>query len=115
MNYYKSLLARYKECLDEKTGEHIWGLDREVLDGFRDYMFETNTKDTLLARANRLKYTGTDDEKLEQLARLDHDNLAINGEIALKATAKEQYNECALEEAEFTTPNYYVINPYIYG
>ena len=112
--YYQALLARYKECTDE-NGDHIWRLAREVLDGFRDYMFEHYSRDDLLDRANRLGYVGTVAEKMEQLAELDHDNLAINGEVAEKTTAKDDYTEEAIENRAFETEHYYIINPFVYG
>lgn len=103
--YQKALFDRYKECQNEQ-GEHIWGLDYEVLDAFADYM-ATHYGESILAIANAEGYTGTDAEKLQALASQNHDNVAINGEFIDLVDESDEFRACRTYKAE--TPQYKIV------
>lgn len=96
--YQKALIDRYNECKTE-DGEHIWGLDGELLDAFTDYM-ATHYGESILAIANAERYTGTNAEKLRELASQHHDNLAINGDILSLVDEPDEFRACKDYKAE---------------
>lgn len=96
--YQKALFDRYNECKNEQ-GEHIWGLDYEILDAFADYM-ACHYENSILAIANAEHYVGTRAEKLQELARQHHDNLAINGEFIDLVNEPDEFRACNDYKAE---------------
>lgn len=101
--YQKALFDRYEECRetdkDGEKGEHIWGLDHEILDAFADYM-ATHYGESILAIANAEHYVGTRAEKLQALASQHHDNLAINGEFISLVDEPDEFRACKDYKAE---------------
>lgn len=102
--YQKALIDRYNECLEadkdgKHCGQHIWGLDYEILDAFADYM-ACHYENSILAIANAEHYVGTRAEKLRELASQHHDNLAINGEFIDLADEPDEFRACKDYKAE---------------
>lgn len=104
--YQKALFDRYEECRetdkDGEKGEHIWGLDHEILDAFADYM-ATHYGESILAIArasHNFSEDFTDEDKLKSLAMEHHDNLAINGEFISLVDEPDEFRACQDYKAE---------------
>ena len=107
--YENGMRERYDELIQE-DGSHLWGLDREVMDGVLAYIEKHSTAYDLLVRSE--KYGNEPNERVRELARLDHDNLAINGELCERCEARQKYSKPSKElekEALFSTDNYIVL------